>query len=142
MPDPVISLDTISPDKKWIVAEIPSTDPELLREIVAYSIEGGTPIPICAPNCNVSWGLYGKFLYLASEGMVQMGGMKTFAIPLPPGKMFPALPAVGVRSDSDVAAIPGARVAGRGIISPGPDPSTYAFRRSTRRSNLFRIPLQ
>jgi hypothetical protein len=63
------------------------------------------------------------------------------AIPVPPGKSLPDLPAGGIDLAAPQVAIPGARVIDHDLISPGPDPSTYVFTRTDLQRNLFRIPL-
>jgi hypothetical protein len=66
---------------------------------------------------------------------------KTFALPIRPGRALPDLPASGVRSKAEAAALPGVRVIERGNISPGRDPSVYAFTRISAHRNLYRVPV-
>ena len=61
------------------------------------------------------------------------------ALPVGPGKAFANLPASGVKSEEEAAALPGVRVIERGSISPGPDPSVYAFVKRTAQRNLYRV---
>jgi hypothetical protein len=63
-------------------------------------------------------------------------------IPLPAGRSLPDLPAAGVRSVSEWAAVPGVLPITHDLIAPGPDPSIYAFTESDLHSNLYRIPLR
>jgi hypothetical protein len=67
---------------------------------------------------------------------------KTFAIPVPPGETFPDLPASGIRGQADARTFPGSRVIEAWHIAPGPDPSIYAYVKTTVHRNLFRIPLR
>jgi hypothetical protein len=64
------------------------------------------------------------------------------AVPVPPGETLPPLPASGIRGEADGLAIPGSKTIERGDVTPGLDPSTYAYMKSEVHANLFRIPLQ
>ena len=67
----------------------------------------------------------------------------TYAIPLPPGRMLPPIPAGGIKSRDGVAALPGARLISEheGTV-PGPTPSTYAFVKVSTQRNIYRVPVQ
>ena len=54
----------------------------------------------------------------------------------------PHLPPLGIQNLSEALSFPGARVVERYDISPGSDPSVYAYVKSTVHRNLYRIPLQ
>ena len=137
----MVYLNQVSPDGKWILIEVPLNDSELTRATVAYPVDGGAPIRVCAPQCGAKWSADGKFLYVRPQGQVIMRSNATFAIPLAPGKMLPALPATGILFPKDASSIPGVRTIDHPLDAPGPDPATYAFTKSTARSNLYRIPL-
>jgi hypothetical protein len=72
-------------------------------------------------------------------GILRSG--KTFTLPIPSGSPLPVLPAEGVRSEAEAARLPGVRIIEHGDISPGPDPSVYAFMKVTAHRNLYRVPL-
>jgi DNA-binding winged helix-turn-helix (wHTH) protein/Tol biopolymer transport system component len=130
----------ISPDGRWIVAGIPSPD-RSTGATVAIPAEGGAPRPICAGYCPVAWASDGKFLYVGLVPNSRTSPGKTVAIPVPAGGMLPTLPDSGIRVPDDRFALPGSRLIDRWQISPGPDPSIYAFTKTTVNRNLFRIPL-
>ena len=83
----------------------------------------------------------GRFLYLGLEPASRISPGKTVAIPIPPGEILPNLPATGVHGLDDVAVIRGARIIAGWGISPGPDPSAFAFLKTTIHRNLFQIAL-
>jgi hypothetical protein len=56
--------------------------------------------------------------------------------------MFPNLPDDGITGHESLAAFTGSRVLDGWAISPGPDPSLYAFVKTSIQRNLFRIPLE
>ena len=132
-----------SPDGRWVLAAVgrPGTD-ESIFTVKAYPAEGGEAAPIC-DDCWVKWGPGGKFLYVtfrlfaASDPNVGI----TVAIPIPSGEALPALPDDGLQKEADALALPDVRIIRPGSIAPGPDPSIYAFVRSTVQRNLYRIPL-
>lgn len=108
---------------------------------VAYPISGGQPVPICA-FCWPQWSRDSKVLYfrfgLSAPGHAGHGN--TYALPIPPGSAVPKIPAGGL-SEENVTGLPALQVYEPGI-HPGPDPSTYAFIRSTAQRNIYRIPLR
>jgi hypothetical protein len=85
------------------------------------------------PPC-VSWSPNGRFLYLNDRRAGQI-----YALPIPPGLNLPPLPAGGIASAKDVAALPGARVIRERYAFVGADPSVYAFFRVTAQRNIYRI---
>ena len=111
--------------------------------LMATPTQGGPAIPICS-FCGIGWGHGGKFLYLRFRDVGVMGGGKTIVIALPPGKDLPHLPSGGLRSAVDVKGmnvVAEIDMKGMTIFAPGPDPSTYAYVKTSVQRNLFRIPL-
>ena len=125
----------ISPHGEWLLSGN--------YPVVARPLQGGPAIRVCN-FCGVGWGPDGKVLYLRFRDIGEMGGGKVVVIDLPPGEDLPPLPPNGLNSIEDTK---GLRViaeidtAGKVIFAPGPDPSTYAYVRTTIQRNLFRIPV-
>jgi serine/threonine protein kinase len=141
-PDPVVQLQTVSPDGQWAVAQVsfPGEDPP--RGIVAIPVSGGAQARLCYGPCGIRWTLDGKSLFLSANGVSHtFSGWGTFIIPLPPGQVFPKLPLSGVASEGNAAALPGATMVDSYAV-PGVNGGTYAFNRATVHRNLFRIPLR
>jgi Tol biopolymer transport system component len=141
-PDPVVQLQTVSPDGHWAVAQVafPGEDPS--RGIVAIPVSGGAWVRLCHALCAIRWALNGKSLFLSVTGASHtFFGWRTFVIPLPAGKPFPKLPSLGVTSERDAAALSGAKMVDN-YVMPGVNDGTYAFYRGTDYRNLFRIPLR
>ncbi len=141
IPDAVSSAYQVSPDGKSV-----GTWTEGPFQI--YPTEGGPPITggtVCGasggenrgitPPC-VSWSPDGKFIFfnLRTES-------KACAVPLQPGRNLPPLPASGIRSLKDAAALPGARIIDQELAFMGPNPSIYVFPRITTHRNIYRIPV-
>jgi hypothetical protein len=143
--DPIDYLHSVSPDGQWVIVEREMGNIES-REVVAYSLAGGPPIRICE-DCNVQWAPDGRWLhfnfYSFRDGRQPSGW---FAVPVPPGKLLPALPPAGIRSEAELRARPDVRAVGvggggMGLFAPGSDPSIYAFTNDTSQRNLYRIPV-
>jgi len=112
--------------------------------VVAFPTQGGPPIRICN-FCGVAWGTDSKFLYLRFRNIGEMGGGRTFVIALPPGRDLPNLPEGGLKSPADVKGmnlVAEIDMKGMTIFAPGPNPSIYAYVRTSVQRNLFRIPLR
>ncbi|HXW08579.1 MAG TPA: protein kinase [Vicinamibacterales bacterium] len=117
-------------------------------DVSVYSRAGARRTLICA-GCGtagaenrgitpplVSWSPDGAFLYLVSPA----GALpQTYAVPLPQGRYLPDLPAAGLSSMSEAAALPGARMIPAARAFAGADPSIYAFPRVTTHRNIYRI---
>jgi Tol biopolymer transport system component len=127
---PVSEKFGLSPDGKWVLALLAGSG------TFAVPVEGGAATRICARACPSTWSSDGRWLYVG--GSVATG--KTYAIPVPPGRSLPDLPADGIDAAAAVG-LPGIRTIEKGFISPGTDPSAYVFTKTDLQRNLFRIPL-
>jgi hypothetical protein len=137
---PVGNIQAISPDRRWVVAISPLPDRRGAASM-AHPIDGSAPRRICALACRVAWDPEGRFLHVAGQGARWGNSDKTLVLPIPPGEIFPNLPASGIRGLDDAAAIPGSRIVDGYDIAPGPAPHVFAFVKTTVHRNLFRIPL-
>ena len=108
---------------------------------MAIPASGGAPRRICENYCPVAWAPDGKFLYVGVERSSRTGPGKTLVLPIPAGEMLPRLPDSGIRGLDDGRELPGGRIIEVWDISPGHDPSIYAYVKTTVHRNLFRIPL-
>ncbi len=133
--DPVLLLNGISPDGRWLVAWSPVAGENAVA-YQAFSLSGDAPIEL-SRDIVWTWSPDGRSLSL-SDGPVSAG--RSYLVPLPPGTALPPLPSGGLRSDEDVARLPGARRIDT-IVVPGPTREVYAFYRDTSQRNLYRIAL-
>lgn len=137
---PIAGIQTTSPDGRWIVAVMPLSDGSTAATM-ALPTSGGAPRRICENYCPVAWAPDGEYLYVGVERSSRSGPGKTLLIPMPGGGRLPRLPDSGIRGLEDGIELPGVRVIEAWDISPGPDPSIYAYVKTTVHRNLFRIPL-
>jgi len=136
---PIAGLGAVSPDRRWVVAYVPVANG---TPAMAIPTGGGSSRRICSGSGRAEWAPDGRFLYVAVVPSSRTSAGKTVAIPVPPGESLPNLPASGIRGLDDAAAFPGSRVIEAWHISPGPDPSVFAYVKTTVHRNLFRIPLR
>ena len=149
LPDPVIDFESVSPDGRWLAADVPVAVEEAASgetrswTVTAYPFHGGQPVQIC-DTCHVRWGPDGKSLYLWFHGWggAEAPGAKTFILPVRPDTGLPSLAKSQFKSAAEVAAFPGVEAVEPGAIAPGPNPSLYAFTRQQVQRNLYRIPIR
>ena len=142
-PDASGALASVSPDGEWIAVGSLAAPGEEMGGVDAYPVRGGPPVRICRGCRKVRWSADGRHLYfsfVATMGIFTDVGT-TFVLPIPPGKHMPDLPAGGVASVEEAAALPGARAIEHGNVSPGRDPSVYAYTKMTAQRNLYRVPI-
>nr|MDQ5871638.1 hypothetical protein [Acidobacteriota bacterium] len=144
-PDASGPLMSMSPDGEWVAVRSLAASAEEVGEsppVDAYPVRGGPRVRICQGCRSVKWSPDGRYLYFSFGGMGTFTDVgKTFALPIPPGKYVPDLPAAGVASVEEAASLPGVRVIEHGNVSPGRDPSVYAFTKITAQRNLYRVPI-
>jgi serine/threonine protein kinase/Tol biopolymer transport system component len=143
IPTAVYFLYGVSPDGKHVAAWVTGPTDETANAVMVYPVEGGSPTMICG-TCGgrdselpqfVSWSPDGKLLYLS------IWGQATYAVPLRPGQILPALPAGGIQSVEDVAALPAARPFPVPGAFASPDPSVYAYSKVSAQRNIYRVPV-
>lgn len=141
--EPSVSVfEGLSPDGAWLIAMTGGIFTQ------AFPLKGGEPIDLysgAGTTHKVRWTSDGRFLLLpdASGAPWLEGGAfgKTHLIPIPPGRIFPHIPAEGYTSGEAISAIPGVTTIGSGDVAPGPVPDVYAYSQQTVQRNLYMIPL-
>jgi hypothetical protein len=144
---PVIECWGVSRDGQWLVvyARHARSGEEPSPATVALPLRGGAPVRLFGPAGTdpAKWSKDGKFLFLSLSSSSYSGASgRTFVIPLPPGRVWPGIPAIGFQSDADLQRLPGVRVIDAPDVAPGPTSDVYAFSRETVQRNLYRIPIQ
>jgi hypothetical protein len=138
---PVAGLIAVAPGGEWLIAQ-PHSDKG--PRMTAFPLRGGRPLQLSSQEeRRFAWSPDRRFFYVSTmDGGSEMSGGKTHVIPLPPGQIFPSIPAEGFKDESEVAKLPGVRVVENSHVIPGPTPGVYSLSRSSAQWNLFRIPLQ
>jgi Tol biopolymer transport system component len=131
----------VSPDGQWVAVQ----DPTAWGALIVYPMDGGSPVRLC-DYCAPPWGPEMMPFYIGwtpdSKFLYWNFMNATYAIPLPSGRMLPAIPAGGIKSKDGVAALPGARlISAQDQPVPGPNLSTYAFAKVSTQRNIYRVPV-
>jgi serine/threonine protein kinase len=133
----------ISQDGQWVVAR---NLLEGMERVVAVPVEEGLPEQIVFTHgisYHLAWSPDGRLIFISAPtgatASHQVG--KTYVVPLPPGKMFPTIPAGGFQSAADLTRLRGVRIIDAFDCAPGPTPEVYAFSRASVQRNLYRIPI-
>jgi eukaryotic-like serine/threonine-protein kinase len=125
----------VSADGRWITAWGAVSGNQAARR--AFPLGGGAPVP--TGSIEMHWSPDGRFLSLSGGPVIPRG--RSYIVPLPPGQVFPKIPAGGFHSEQEVASLPGARRINEAEVVPGTPPDLYAFYRGTAQRNLYRIPI-
>jgi serine/threonine protein kinase len=133
-PTPILALNSISPDGRWVLAYAPVSGEDVTVATWAYPMAGGPGIRVC-DVCKASWSRDGRRWYLTEEDG------RTYVIALSKPNDLPDLPVRGIRSAADLANFEVIDVIEKRRVAPGRDESTYAFVQTTVQRNLYRIPL-
>ena len=137
----VLPRGSPSPDGRWLLVRVirPSG-----YTTVAYPLDGGPLVqmaPAGAVDYYLKWSQDGSWIFISLPNSVSTDRGRTYAVPLPPGKMLPEIPAEGFRSEAQIAMLPGAHRIDSLDVVPGPAPGAYAFARETLLRNFYRIPI-
>jgi Tol biopolymer transport system component len=153
--DPIIFFESVSPNGQWVLAQIATPSGESSGRTVAFPTTGGSPLAVC-DDCSLKWTHDGQYLYLGFpswgalepyEEKRQGRSGKAYIIPLKSGRRFESLAAHGLPSQAKLAALPGVRLIENVEVSPylqiypGPNPSIYAYLRTSVHRNIYRIPV-
>lgn len=131
----------VSPDGQWVAVQ----DPTAWGALILHPLSGGAPVRLC-DQCAPPWGTEPMPFYVGwspdSKFVYWNFTNATYAIPLPSGRMLPAIPAGGIKSKDGVAALSGARlISEQDRPVPGPNPSTYVFAKVSTQRNIYRVPV-
>jgi hypothetical protein len=132
---PIPLLGAVSPDGRFIEAWTAAPGNET-SAFQLFPLSGGSPVSIAA-FIGWTWAPRGDAVSI-SGGPVPEG--RSYVIPLRAGEVSPRIPPGGLRSEQDVAQLPGARKVDA-VVVPGVSPDDYAFYRTTTQRNLYRIPI-
>jgi Tol biopolymer transport system component len=134
------TVQTISPDRRWLVAITPRFGGAQGAASIATSTGGGPPRRLCASVCRHAWSPDGRFIYVELERKSRTSPGRTMVLPVLPDTGLPDLPEAGIDPASPPLQIRGSRIVELTEIAPGLDPDTYAYVKENVQRNLFRIP--
>jgi len=148
--DPIINLESVSPDRQWALVW-PARDDRY--RMLAYPLDGGESIHVC-DRCNdgdggpgrgrtppaLMWSpdgqhMYARFEWPPSNPTLDTG--RTYVVRLPNANGLPP-PFAG---EAGLGLVPGVRIIPRWGIFPGPRPTLYAYTRAVTHRNLYRVTM-
>jgi len=139
VPQPISTVRSASADGEWATV-IGSTEEGNATQL-AISVSRGQIVRICAGACVVQWSPNGRFFQVAFDPTEFPERGQTFVLPLSSGDMLPPAPPSGLRDGTDLAGIAGLRTIPAPGLTPGSDPETYAYVKTTITQNIYRIAL-
>jgi serine/threonine protein kinase len=138
-PRPISNIRYPSVDGAWVM--VIASSEEGTTTNLAIPVSGGESVRICAGACVAQWSPNGRFFQIAFDAVDRPEKGDTFVLPVAPGQMVPSVPPTGFRSAADVEKVAGVRRIPLPGLTPGPDPGTYAYIKTTLSQNLYRIDL-
>ena len=109
-----------------------------------HSTGGDAPIPtLQVPASRMLWSTDGNHAYISIQyGPPSAFGVgRTYVLPLRNGSVLPDVPPGGIRSEEELASMPGVTMIPHGDVALGASPLVYTYSRVTTTRNLYRIPL-
>jgi hypothetical protein len=140
---PIVNFYGVSPDGRTIIVSAAAATAEAGAETLAVPVYGGSTMTICtgmSGMCSVAWSPDGRWIFLTAG--VPTESPQSTAVPVPPGRTFPQVPAGGDDAFASWRNLPGARTIEQSNIAMGLDPSTYVFVKTAELRNLFRVPVK
>ena len=136
IPQEIVLLMNVSPDGRWVVAW--SVNPGGGMEALAFPTGGGPAVRVAGTRIEMQWSPDRRSVALCGRPMVYG---RCYIVPLTVGVSLPKLPPAGLRSEEDVASLPGARRIDVHGMVPGPSPDVYAYYHGVTHRNLYRVPI-
>jgi eukaryotic-like serine/threonine-protein kinase len=133
----VANVIDVSPDGRWLSLMVPVPDTIGALIPVAMNVETGEQVRLC-DFCAAGWSRDGRYMLFDVAPPGNRG--TTWAVPIPPGRLLPPIPAAGFQA-ADVPRIPGARRL-QGSVGRSTAVDSYVASHERLRRNLYRIPLR
>jgi hypothetical protein len=136
------TIQSVSPDRRWIIAITPWLDGRPGVASLAIPTAGGPPHAICHGYCNNAWSHDGRVLFAGFTKTSEPGAGRLIAMPVSPPTGLPDIPKEGFKSAAQALAIPGSWIVEASSIVPGVDAGTYAYVKTTVNRNLYRVSFE
>jgi serine/threonine protein kinase/Tol biopolymer transport system component len=134
--EPILDLETLSPDGKWVIAARSDKNEEHPFQLMAYPTGSGNPVLLCPTLCMTDWDASGAHMFF------WMGrDTNTYVLTTENGRGLPKLPASGVLTPQQFKVLSNVKVLPEQVES-AVTPDIYVYTRTSTRRNLYRIPIQ
>jgi len=134
--EPILDLETLSPDGKWVVAARSDINEDHPFQLMAYPTGGGPPVLLCQTLCITDWDASGAHMFFGDGRATNAYFLRTES-----GRGLPKLPASGVLTARQFQALSNAKMV-EAQVESAMTPDIYAYSRTRVRRNLYRIPIQ
>ena len=135
--EPILDVEAISPDGKWVVAARGAdTGEEHPFQLMAYPMGPGNPVLLCTTLCMADWDASGAHMFIATSK-----DPNTYVLPTENGRGLPQLPATGVLLAQEFKALSKVKVV-PALVESAMSADVYLYMRTSTRRNLYRIPIQ
>lgn len=138
IPEPIIAVHSVSPDRRWVVVMEPSSGERSTLRTSAHSADGSRAVVLC-DNCGVLWSPTGNLMYFNFTFGTD-AAVEGVALPTVSGSSFPALPPNGLTVQEAVK-LPGAKRFDR-WVQPSSAAGLFAYEKKIVQRNIYRIPLR
>ena len=141
---PISDVRGISPDQRMVLVIGAAAGIQYSKAgaLLAVPLDDSPARPVLDSWGFAGWSPNGRYFYVEMVPSSRDNPGRTAAIPVPPGETLPPLPEDTVHNPAAWTNIPGVKIVEHASIAPGPDPSIYAYVKSSVHANLFRIPLR
>jgi Tol biopolymer transport system component len=134
--EPILDVETLSPDGKWVIATRGANSEEHPYELMAYPIGPGNPVLLCPTLCMTDWDASGAHMFFGTNR-----DTNTYVLPTENGRGLPKLPVKGVLTAQEFKALGNVKVVPV-LVESAMTPDVYLYTRTSTRRNLYRIPIQ
>ncbi len=135
-PQRILDFLSVSPDGRWAVAAVPSSDEDHSWATMAIAVDGSATVLLCAGYCSLTWDKSGRYVFLFESELFD----GSYRIPVAHDTGLPLLPASGFASARELrnsklnTLVPW-------YVESAISPTMYAYTREDSRRNLYRIQL-
>ena len=134
--EPVISLETVSPDGKWVLMGLQEDkDREHIGRVKAVPLQGGPAVTLCRAVCFAQWDATGKGFLVN-----WMQAAETYVLPVKSKTGLPDVPEGGFPGPEAMQGKATAKIPVN--MSSAASADLYSYTRISIRRNIYRIPIE
>ena len=134
IPNPILELNAVSPDGRWVVVGSTNGNEEFTASLKAVSLDGKPSVTLCFLNCTLHWD-YTQNVVFISLPNTRDGSYEVPVVPETGLPRIPPTPIARLRDFGDAKSI-------GWTVNSATSPQVYAYTRDNIRRNLYRVPLQ
>jgi eukaryotic-like serine/threonine-protein kinase len=133
----ILDLISVSPNGKWVLASVPSSNEQWPYSTVAFATDGSSSRRVCLDYCIMFWDTEGTAVYMHDFTLLSNDSL-ILRLQSPGG--LPDVPAGGLTSRAEALRLQLGPA--RKAVDAAVNPALYAYTQTTVRRNLYRIPVE